>query len=576
MDAQALSEAAFARVHAAIEAASDMDDFSLAVAAQAREIDAHAAHPEVQASLLFSLSSCAADCSTPTRAIADRYAPHLTLDALRDIADVALRALRANATASAIVAAAAFSALYEPACALPAHESAGAVIRLAVEALRGSGDFAAHAASEEVACAACVALSNAMVDDKQKMRLAADAGALGALVAAMRRFPRCRALQICACSALYDLFAAFPAELQADADARHAAGAATATLSAFPDDARLAKEAAFALGAFVNRNTALHTRELLTSFIRAVTSALRRHVADERVAEACCSALGCLDFSSPVMPPSAVEAVVDDVMAALRTHSAHAVVQESGLFALWSAFRCPHAVAHAVAAGAVAAAVRAMRGHRAAPCVQAAGCCVLKSLLDNDVATRARAGALGAVAAVVDVLRAGRGSSADALELERSDAKCRRKYGQSPQEWAVTALRSLLRSNLTDNCLRAVHAGALSVLQTPRVQAAASSKLDELAVVITTLKTTAEEHLRSRPACAACTALRACGAMCGFAGCAACARPEDGGRLLVCARCRRAAYCCKAHQQAAWRASHKAQCVLFQSDAAAGSTEQQQ
>ncbi len=89
---------------------------------------------------------------------------------------------------------------------------------MASDALNAAGDFAAHAADAEVAHAACMALNNAFVDDPRWKQHAADAGAVGAVVAAMRRFPRCRDLQRGGCVALQSLFSASrPAELPAQA-----------------------------------------------------------------------------------------------------------------------------------------------------------------------------------------------------------------------------------------------------------------------------------------------------------------------------------------------------------------------
>ena len=61
-------------------------------------------------------------------------------------------------------------------------------------------------------------------------------------------------------------------------------------------------------------------------------------------------------------------------------------------------------------------------------------------------------------------------------------------------------------------------------------------------------------------ACERCMRLRAQGKSCGLLGCGLARRADDPGRAMArCARCRRAAYCCSAHQKDDW-ARHKAEC----------------
>jgi hypothetical protein len=246
--------------------------------------------------------------------------------------------------------------------------------------------------------------------------------------------------------------------------------------------------------------------------------------------------------------------MVDVTMAALRAHPSEANAQGQALRALGRACLQPHAAARASAAGAAGAALRAMRDHRAEPAVQGGGCEVFAALEELERSSKpaaARAGALGAVGAVVDVLRAGPETMLRIDEL------------QTLQTLAVVTLLELISGDKC-NSLRALHAGALSVLDTPRMRAAMDQCRNAHAALVEALTAVAAEHVLSAAGrrCSACAALRERGAMCGAAGCGACARPGGGGRLLMCARCRRAAYCCKEHQQAAWRASHKAECVL--------------
>jgi hypothetical protein len=561
-----LKEAARARIAAAVE--SDTSPSALA-ATVARELDAHAAHPEVQTSILRMTWRLAADGAFATRAAQAQEAaePH----AVRVLADAALRALRANAAADAALVDAALTIFgnVKIAPALAA-QTAGAVFGTAADVLLGQGDFAAHAADAELAMAACVALNNGMCDER-KRRLAADAGALGAFVATMQQFPGRRDVQRAACVALHSLFTvSFATELHAEADACHAAADATVmALRAFPDDKELISSAALALGAVVRNNEqALQTPALLRHGVDAVLASLRRHGADAEVVVAVCFALACLhpDLES-VLAPAAAEAAADAIMTALQTHEAHTGVQERALSALGFLCKRAHAAVHAVQAGAVAATLRAMRGYPTDANVQANACIMIADISAAPGTAIAPVDAFALVTAVTNVLRAGNGSSGDAAAWARGAADCCEKTNYVPEAWACSALNALVNTpNLyptlaekQPRCMRAVHAGALGLLQGLRVRTATASVAEIRSILVPTLQAAADAHVQSGRACTKCAALRTCGAMCGFAGCAVCARP-DGGRLLVCARCQRAAYCGPEHQRAAWRASHKAEC----------------
>ena len=78
-------------------------------------------------------------------------------------------------------------------------------------------------------------------------------------------------------------------------------------------------------------------------------------------------------------------------------------------------------------------------------------------------------------------------------------------------------------------------------------------------------------------ACKRCSQLRARGKRCCLPGCGNTRRAGEPERVMArCARCRRAAYCCSAHQKDDW-ARHKAECAAFaaQTAAAAAAGEQE-
>ncbi len=554
--------AAMARLDAAVKDSNE--DATPVAAAVARETNALAAHPDLQARVLATWAAFASTVAEGAgQAAVKSFADEVGPDAARALAVATLRALHANASHEGLMVAA-LSVLATLGRALPAAQSQ-AVIRAAVDAARGSGDFAAT--GHEVASAGCWALHTFVVNSEHKARVAVDAGALEALVTAMRSFPLSDTLQRRACIALRALFISAAAlELQADERARAAAEATVATLRAFSQDAPLVVDAAWALRAIVYNDKALEVHALVIRAPEALLVVIRSHGNNADVVHAACAALSYMRLHPAEVSPFVAEAAVDTLKRALRTHAAHVPTQEHGLRALGSAFFHPHAAAHAAATGIVADVTRTMCGHRTEPFVQG-GCCMLLILLKRQHSSTALAGedALSAVASVVDVLRvsSSSSSSADAAAWERSAERCRASYGHAHTQLAIQALVCLVNSNPTGNGLRAVHAGALSVLQTQCARAAAGDSSARLLAALVTrpLQALAEEHVRLEPACAACAALRARGAMCGAAGCAACARPPDGGRLLVCARCRRAAYCGPEHQRQAWLATHKAECA---------------
>jgi hypothetical protein len=559
--ASALYEAALRRVSAATAAVGVYGARLTAAQAAplAREIDAHAAHPEAQELLL--------------RHVEMFLGPELRSSDLRCLAEAALRALHTNGAADAGVVAAAFAALEELAQA-PALESqlAEATIRVAVDAMRGAGDFATHAGRNlGVAAGACLTLYLTVRGDAHKARIALGAGALGALAAMMHRSPHVYEVQHGACNSLHALLnAGFLPKLEADADARRAADATLAALESFLDDATLANLAAKVLFSLMRDGVARKTPAFHARALDAVLRALRRHLADAAAADAACLMFSMVDTQA--VPPAAAVAVVDAVMCAVHMHTAHAPTQEHGLsvVGVWARY-CPHTAARAVAAGAFEAAVHAMRGHRAEPSVQVCACMLIVSICGSTSARDAfaRDSTSGAITAVVDMLRTANKGCGDAAEWERRVAMCTLAYEHPVQGYAMGALKRLLQGYPPDMCLHAVHAGALSVLETPLVRETIAASSLAHAEMVLALKRAAEAHVQRGRACAKCAALRTSGAMCGFAGCAVCARPADGGRLLVCTRCRRVAYCGPEHQRLAWRASHKAECVPFASAAAA-------
>jgi hypothetical protein len=150
-------------------------------------------------------------------------------------------------------------------------------------------------------------------------------------------------------------------------------------------------------------------------------------------------------------------AALDAVLSALRTHAGHMLTQRHGIGALAVVLSHP-AVAHR-AASILDVLLAAMETHRGDLHVQQASCVAICSATQRNSEFRSDAGRAGAVTAVVRVLRTCAAQPAEDV----GDP-----YKSSPRtsEVATITLFSLLQAlDGHPNQLRALHAGALSLLQ---------------------------------------------------------------------------------------------------------------
>jgi hypothetical protein len=367
------------------------------------------------------------------------------------------------------------------------------------------------------------------------------------------------------------------------ADAQVALHGLLAAMLRFPEDTQLHETAAKAMRGIFARHQPLRVHALRAGVLAPLIAALARQAhADADAAFHAAVTLRHVQLLLFAAPPDTLVDAWAAVAAVLRAHVAHeaACIVCMDLLAL-SVSSADHVVAAAprfVRTGALDAALDAMRTHARVPTIQHGGCVMLLHLVFHHPPSGGAAVAAGAIHAVTQALHcanqvaAGRGTllGAAATAAEAS----------SPQAPSIHCLQRLIIRNSTNavgveltrtmqhRALRALHAGALAELHA--VKACPEPAATHRADLIDCLQRFAHQHAADGAPCATCDALRAAGGMCSLAGCLACAATdgdaERPGRLKVCSRCKRAAYCCKEHQLRAWR-EHKKQCVAAEQQA---------
>jgi hypothetical protein len=440
-----------------------------------------------------------------------------------------------------------------------ARAGAAGAIELATAALRALCEAADAAAAEWP----LGMLQNVCRCEDANGARAVRCGALSAIVAVMRAYPKSAALQARAASTLSNVVAL-------EAPHRVAAGAAGA--------------------------------------VPALLSALRAHRSVASVQEAACHALGKMCIETP---PNQVAAAagggVESVCAALRAHPRHREAQREGCYAL--ACMCDAQRAHIIAAGAAGAIELVLSALSAAPPgdADAAGG-ALQALFVLMPTNEARARAAGAVLLVVAAMRA-HSDDTDAItyccgalgRLVQRDGAMRDAIGATGAIEA--ALSSMLRMSADEdvqsagyimlhalcnghegNAARAVRAGALEVSAAELSEEGLSVR----AIALQALRDAKKRHDAAAPdaacvaaaaagGCRQCATLRARGVLCALAGCgvrrdapqaaaaaaaAGDAAAQGGTKLRRCGACKAVAYCCGEHQRGDW-ARHKGECAAL-------------
>ncbi len=400
-------------------------------------------------------------------------------------------------------------------------------------------------------------------------------GAVEVLVAAVRTHAASDGtLCAAACHALWLLYDDKRAVQRSAAAATHADAAVGALLRAH--DAQRADEdvqhhGCMALAAIASsRRVGLVAAGAVAGAVPSACAALRAHPGSSRVQRGGTHVFIELSWRSA---PSAASAALADalelVLAAMGTHLEEARLQCDGCFALTRFCDAGYVATAACQARVVAAVVAAMRAHERMASVQNNACGTICDLATRSARSLASARAAGAVEVVV-----------------RAASTCqRRAFVDAPPEELVVgiicALAALLATAAVDDADAdaaqdaAVRAGAQEC-----VAALAPVQWDVRRLYLelqAALARAAQRHdaapCAHTAACARCAAARAAGKMCALPCCGARSRRvDDAGagtakKLLRCARCVTAAYCCSEHQRIDWKPRHQAECGAAASEA---------
>jgi hypothetical protein len=445
---------------------------------------------------------------------------------------------------------------------LTVSDAANATAAVAAGALEHIiGQMRARPAAAAVQNIGCCLTTLAKLDAAAAAR-AIEAGAIDVCLACMGAHPS--HVQLCGngCGALQVLYEREHV-IESSAHARALAAAAVAAvlraLDAHRGNADVQTTGVRVLRIIAGTSCVHQTAVGAAAAVPSCVAALRAHPGSARVQQSGISALGVLCANADGKANATAAATAGTLQLVLAAMDAHEDedLQADGCYTI--ATLCDSGVAVAVAQHARAAVtvVRAMRAYGAsARNVQRNGCVALVAIAAASAASLASARAAGAVEAVVGTLHAiQRGAFVDL------DALCR---------VCVSALKILVAASAAGDVRAAaaqdaaVRAGALE--RTGDVPSSAHVS-GLLAHVDAALADAARRHdaapCAHAAACARCAAFRARGKMCALPSCSARRRSDAGDakkKLLRCARCEKAMYCCKAHQTADWAPRHQAEC----------------
>lgn len=248
---------------------------------------------------------------------------------------------------------------------------------------------------------ACCAIKNAALGDDSNRVAATEAGAIDALLDAMRGHALSAPVQEQACWAIKNL--AVNATNQERLAEMGAIQDVLGAMRALPRHAAVQEQACWALRilAFRQENNQMVADE---GGVQAVIDAMKMHVSNAGVQETCCGALRTLG----VIPDSKIEVVEKGafvrVVAAMRAHSKRSSVQIATTGLLSSLVSNPDTQRRAANAGVIEAIVEVLQVHRKNPKVQQACFTVLSNLTAANAENKSRAANAGAVQAAVNGL----------------------------------------------------------------------------------------------------------------------------------------------------------------------------
>jgi hypothetical protein len=398
-----------------------------------------------------------------------------------------------------------------------------------------------------------VELAPAAAGDKEA---AGAAGALPAVVCALRAHADDTSVQLEGCKALLRLcrIHALNSARAGEAGAVDAVlkAAAHAVTSGDPDKRlQLSMWAFCALRWLVLMNADNAKAAVTAGALESVVVAMRADPTSRMMQCAGCHCIGAMAKSDANVRSRAIQAgAIEVVLTAMRMHESNILLIRAACPALRFLYGFERVVkgsteARAHAAAAVSAVLHVLHAHRDDAPVQHEGCMVLHILARTECLQQAvDAGRVGAVPSVVAALRAHPGSC-------------------DVQTVGVLALVKLCEGGRAGNLAAqdaAVRCGA-------REHAGLVGRTAEHAQLFAQLQAALANAVRRHDAapcahaaaCERCAAARARGEMCSLPSCGARACAA-GKKLLRCARCQQAPYCCPEHQRADWASRHKAEC----------------
>ncbi len=419
----------------------------------------------------------------------------------------------------------------------------------AIEALLEASQ--AHPQHAGVQVVMCDALQQLIKDCAANASRACAAGGMERVVTALHTLTEARDRKLwIGCRAVWMLLDAADAERSLSvpqADVVRAIQAVVAAMDALPDDAAVQQEGCGALHLLMETPT--HC--IVAGNAGAVRAVVRSLFAAAAAADvpwltSSCNALARVCEGLERNQAEAVAAgATPVVIAILSAHRAHDALQRAGVDALLWLANVPrdHAPDAIALLEAVVAAMHADAASGFSNKLQMYGCAaIFAGIKLNQGAVEEHALACGGISAVMGVI-----NRSPRVDEEIFSA-------------AVHALDALTHTETAAHEAAVVRAGALEAILEDGRPVGARMEED----FMPRLRAAAQRHDAAPCAhadCARCAAAaRAGGSMCALAGCSAATRAGAGDkRLLRCARCRTAAYCCEAHQRSDW-GRHKREC----------------
>jgi hypothetical protein len=439
-----------------------------------------------------------------------------------------------------------------------ARIAAAAVAAGALE--RVIADMRAHPGSAALQTMCCMCIQQLIKDDASAILRAIESGGMEAVLQTLRLHGSNS--QVCgwACGALgmfYDEISAVEASAHARAQVSAVVAALLKALNAHRTEEGLIAQVFTALFGIMSIECTRRAAATVAGAVPSVLAALQAHPGSENMQSYGVGVLAhvCIN-SGPNVAAAVAAGAPEHVLAAMATYPGNGTLQCEGCLALNFFMDAASAVTLAQRRRAAAAVVGAMRTHGSMPLLQNNGC-----------------GALHTIAGSAECLASVRAAGGVEVVVSALHSLRRRAFEADPPEQLastiVLTLVSLVTAARDDDANTAaqdaaVRAGALE----PVDEATPSALSDGLFARLKAVLANAARRHDAAPcahaaACKRCAAARARGKMCVLPSCSVRKRVAEDGtpkKLLRCARCKKATYCCREHQKADWPTRHKAEC----------------